>query len=252
MNTGGKGIEPATAVDNSTATSSPEDVPIDLDVGNKMNSKEASVDGTHLHIGDVPVTQDPTQDPGTSATSQSPAGSHPSVIQQHHGYYAYHHGSPPPNSPTVSALGTTGYEIQALLLQQQQAGGNLFGRHQYATAVPPPPLSPAQPNGNSTTVGSASNISMGVIPPASPGFPGTATVFPGTNTEQIDSSRINNSSMVAPSSPSFQYLSGQPSPSAVSGYGGVYTGYVAGSSTAYGNVSPRIPTSPDERTWSDR
>ncbi len=147
----------------------------------------------------------------------------PSFAHHYNGQPYYY--QPTPNSPATPNL-MNGYDVQSLLNQQQM-------RQQYPAI---PPLSPGGDANNG--VHEEVNLSMGTVPPASPLFPGTAMPIFGSgigSAEQIDSSR----SIIPPSSPGLQYLSGPP-PSPVISYGGMYS-----SSLTPGSPEPHA-------SWSDR
>jgi len=162
---------------------------------------------------------------------QSPAPTNQSGLMRQQGYYAYQQSNPPPNSPITQSIG---YDSQALLLQSQLGS---FGRQQFGSA-PPPPLSPGLPTGNGSLGTEDANISLGVLAPSSP-FP-----FVTASSEHVDSSRINHGSLIAPPSPSVQYISGHPPSPVVSGYAGVYGGY-AGSPYP----SPSIRDAENRSAW---
>lgn len=149
----------------------------------------------------------------------------PSFPHHFNGQPYYYQPQHTPNSPATPNL-MNGYDVQSLLSQQQQM------RQQY------PAIPPLSPGGDANSgVHEEVNLSMGTVPPASPLFPGTAMpIFgSGMGSEQIDSSR----SIVPPSSPGLQYLSGPP-PSPVVSYGGMYS-----SSLTPGSPEPHA-------SWSER
>lgn len=158
----------------------------------------------------------------------SPSYHHPHLQPTY--YY-----QPTPASPATPSIGN-GYDVQSILGQQHSGTANVFMRQQYPVI---PPLSPGEP-GNNGLVGSMGmedvnvNLSMGTVPPASPLFPGAIPVF-GTGPEQLDTGR----SMVTPTSPSLQYLTGPP-PSPIISYGGIYAN----------NMQPGSPE--PRNTWNDR
>lgn len=177
----------------------------------------------------------------------SPVISYMSVQHQpSRGYYAYQQNGTTPNSPAITTP-SAGYDMQGLMYcQQHQTAGlgtNVMTRQHFTNIPPPPPsLSPvAIANGN-TTVEEVSSASMGLVAPPSPLFPGPSMSFLGTNSERMDSS--NPASIVAPTSPSLQYIHGHPSSPAISGYAGAYVGYGSGSNP---------PNSPENRSsWTER
>lgn len=136
----------------------------------------------------------------------------------------YYYQTQQPNSPATPNL-MNGYDVQSLLGQQQQM------RQQYPAI---PPLSPGDAN---LGLVDEVNLSMGTVPPASPLFPGASIPVFGTGvgSEQLDNSR----SMVTPSSPGLQYLTGPP-PSPVVSYGGMYSS----------NLTPGSPEA--HSSWNDR
>jgi len=140
--------------------------------------------------------------------------------------YYYQHAPPSPATPSMG----NGYDVQSLL-GQHSGVGNVFLRQPYPVI---PPLSPGEPGNNSFI--EDVNLSMGTVPPASPLFPGTIPVF-GATSEQLGSGR----SMVTPTSPSLQYLTGPP-PSPVISYGGVYPNNI--------NIQSGSPEA--HSSWSDR
>lgn len=218
------------------------------------------------HTAPVTTTQTSTTDKNSAPpqiTPQSPATEYPpvsnnpnnnnnqsSAFMRQQGYYTYQQSNPPLNSPAPTTLG---YDKSQALLLQHLGTGALNGRQPYD-------LSPALQNGTGNNIGSAgvtddAQISLGVLAPSSPLFPMQSMGFMGTNSEQqhVDSSRMTGGSLIAPPSPSMQFMPHPPSP-VVSGYGGVYGGYAAGSPSV-GYASPSIGdvgNSPDNRFGPDR
>jgi len=244
MSSSGETRDTSVAVDGVSKASTR----VTLDAGDDklINAKNNSFQDKDIRPA-VSARDESRTAPIPSPPSQSPSSSHPSY-QQLADIYPYSYVAQSPNSPT--SLPTTGYDIQALLLQQQVAAGTTsFGRQQYGNALPPRSTAQTQGDSANSINENVCNISMGIIPPASTNYTSPTIVFPGSNFDETESSRINNSSMINPSSISLQYVSGLQSPSA-SGYDGMYTGYIAGS-TVLGNSTTRTTNSPDQQTWSD-
>lgn len=186
-----------------------------------------------------------------------------------HGYYAYQpQSNPPPNSPAPPA-----YDPSAALLQHLGTGAdgrNSFGIQQQF----PSPLSPSLQNGGGNTNKNGTgrggggggstddaNISLGVLAPSSPSYPNNASMaFMGTNSEQhqqqhVDSSRMaGGGSLIAPPSPSVQYITTHPPSPVISAYSGVYSNlYTTSSPNPYSPSMRDVASSPGERvSWPER
>lgn len=266
MSTGGGGTEsgggsdstgkPPSSPPNTSVSGDAKDSPTTSD---KNETDESSVPGT-ANEGNRTSDSPPPQ----SQSHQQSAAFHQQINHQQQGtYFPYppHQMTPEPPSPTTNP---SGYDLaafmqQAALQQAAAAAGNHFAASpQYTGGIPHPPLSPLQPNNASTS------ISMGIVPPASPLFPGTAAsgAFPGSamdpqHAESSAMSRISNTgSAAAPPSPSLPYLTSPPlGPSStapgVSTLSGVYQ--YGGANPVYGNHGGRgsSQNSP-EQTWPER
>eukprot|EP00550_Attheya_septentrionalis_P012373 CAMPEP_0198303544 /NCGR_PEP_ID=MMETSP1449-20131203/56939_1 /TAXON_ID=420275 /ORGANISM="Attheya septentrionalis, Strain CCMP2084" /LENGTH=603 /DNA_ID=CAMNT_0044006039 /DNA_START=634 /DNA_END=2445 /DNA_ORIENTATION=- len=187
--------------------------------------------------GDGDNTENASLEHQQAASQQAGYQQHMNVQQQ--GAYYYQQGTPEPPSPTAAG----GYDMNPFLQQHaallQQQGANPFSSNpQYSAGIPLPPLSPAVNNQNNAS----SNISMGIIPPASPLFPGTARSFPSSGIDrqhQLDSRMLTNTRGGAPPSPSLPYLVSPPLGPTAPSYS-MYQGYG-------GNQN-----SPEQTGWSDR
>lgn len=152
----------------------------------------------------------------------------PPVVENH--YYVY------PHVPQSPAPVSTGYDVQALLMQQH------VGRQHYNTVLPPPPLTPTA----SKETMERTNISMGIIPPASP-------LFTAYSMEQQMEARG-----LAPQSPS-PYLAAHPPQAIPTSPGYLYQGYGAAMSP-YGTATQGDNTqdsnlSPEQKriaAWNER
>jgi len=186
-------------------------------------------------------------------------------MRQPNGCYAYQQS----NTPNSPAPNTLGYEPSQALLFQHLGTNALTGIQQQFHVAPQPPLSPGMQNAANDTGGAVggpddAQISLGVLAPSSPVYPAPSMTFMGTGSEHqqhVDSSRMTGGSLIAPPSPSIHFLPGHPQSPVVSGYGGVYSSYVAqspgvgvGVGVGYGSPSPReMGTSTDSRlSWPDR
>lgn len=214
--------------------------------------------------------------PQSTAVQYPPASSYPNhpnhnnnhnhnqtstFMRQPNGYYAYQSNTP--NSPAP------GYDTasQALLLQHLGPTPDPLAhrqrQHRQFRGPPPPPLSPTPRNDNNAGEVTADDaqISLGVLAPSSPTFPGAGPMglVGGVNgvehRRNVDSAGMGmqGASSIAPPSPSVHFLPGHPQSPVVSGYAGVgvYSGYIAGSpGVGYGSPSP----SNDSRLagWPDR
>lgn len=161
-----------------------------------------------------------------------------SPMHPHHMQNPYYYSQNVPNSPA-----TPSYD--SMLGAQNALPNNMFMRQQYPVI---PPLSPHASNdcnnddgnGNYAATMNHHNLSMGIVPPASPLFPGTMPIF---GSEQMESGGRSMNMMngmgvgIAPNSPSLQYLGGPP-PSPVISYGGIYPSGIQGS--------------PGHSSWSER
>jgi len=175
-----------------------------------------------------------------------------SEFMRQHGHY---YQQQTPNSPAPPALG---YDASQGMLLQHLGTAAMAGRQQFL-GPPPPPLSPGTQNGagnnHSITAGSSeieTQISLGVLAPSSPVYPAPSMGFPAEQQQQhVDSVRMTGGSLIAPASPSVQFMQGQPPSPVISGYGGVYGGYGTGSpGVGYGR---EVGNSPDTRlTWPER
>ena len=173
--------------------------------------------------------------PNANATATPLSPMHP-----HHMQHPYYYSQNVPNSPA-----TPSYD--SILGAQNSLPNNMFMRQHYPVI---PPLSPhASNNGNDIlddgngnyAANINHNLSMGIVPPASPLFPGTMPIF---GSEQLESAGRSMNMMnvgmgvgITPNSPSLQYLGGPP-PSPVISYGGIYPTGIQGS--------------PGHSSWSDR
>mmetsp|Transcript_8210 Transcript_8210/g.11731 ORF Transcript_8210/g.11731 Transcript_8210/m.11731 type:complete len:563 (-) Transcript_8210:367-2055(-) len=214
---------------------------------NYSSTKRDSSCGQSQGDIDATIIKGKGNEANSNLSPQSLLPHFPSGTQQHPAYY-YQHATQSPNSSNIPTLGSIGYDVQALMFQQQAvAGNNHYSGQPYSTNIPHSPVSPIQSSGNEGLGGNAPTFPIGLIPPASP-------LFPTSNTESMDASRMNNISALAPSSPSVQYLSGPPSTSGFPGYGEIYQGYVSGSPSnlSYRRTVPRDHNLSDQRSWSER
>jgi hypothetical protein len=212
---GGKSEAPVTSEAPKTIDTSPPPLPTsgskDDKVTNGVNVQTNGGQG-YSHFSAAPTAP------------LSPSYPHHFNAQQY-----YYQTQLAPNSPATPNL-MNGYDVQSLLGQQQQ--------QQQMRYPAIPPLSPGDAN---LGLGMDDvNLSMGAIPPASPLFPGANIPVFGTggSGEQLDNSR-SMGSMVTPSSPGLQYLTGPP-PSPVVSYGGMYSS----------NLTPGSPEA--HSSWNDR
>jgi CUG-BP- and ETR3-like factor len=228
---------PAEGLKATTPSATQDETTKTAPVSNPNDSETASTQGT----GGTGDGNNPTSADGKGSTKNpNPAEFSPpfhttplSPMHQPHIHNQYFYGQNVPHSPATPM--NSGYDS---ILSMQ----NSFARQQYPVI---PPLSPHTSNNvvntrnlpgigfsNSGDEVNPNPVSMGTIPPASPLFPGTVTVF---GSEQIESvgGRPMNMVNIAPNSPNLQYL-GVPPPSPVVSYG-------------FG-----IQASPEQPSWSDR
>lgn len=169
----------------------------------------------------------PTGATNTNTTTQPPQS--PTVLQNH--YYVY------PHIPQSPAPVPAGYDIQTLLMHQH------VNRPGYSTVLPPPPLSPPTAGASVAKDVERTNISMGIIPPASP-------LFPAYSMEQQMEARG-----MAPPSPAPYLAAHQAVPTSP---GMFYQGYGAAMSTYGGSPTTGevidSTASPDQQRvpWNDR
>jgi len=154
----------------------------------------------------------------------------PPVVENH--YYVY------PHVPQSPARVSGGYDVQALLMQQHA------GRQHYNSVLPPPPLTP--PTAIVKETMERTNISMGIIPPASP-------LFTTYSMEQQMEARG-----LTPQSPA-TYLAAHPPQAVPTSPGFLYQGYGAAMSpygtTAQGDNIQNSNLSPDQKRiagWNER
>mmetsp|Transcript_13782 Transcript_13782/g.20526 ORF Transcript_13782/g.20526 Transcript_13782/m.20526 type:complete len:547 (-) Transcript_13782:232-1872(-) len=229
---GGKSEEPVTTT---TTSEAPNSKTIEIDASPPPLPTSGSKDDKVTNNNGVNVQsnngQGYSQFAATAAPTAplSPSYPHQSHFNRQQYYYQTQHT---PNSPATPNL-MNGYDVQSLLGQQQQ-------QQQQQMRYPAiPPLSPGDANLGLSV--DDVNLSMGAIPPASPLFPGASIPVFGTGvSEQLDNSRsMGSMSMVTPSSPGLQYLTGPP-PSPVVSYGGMYSS----------NLTPGSPEA--HSSWNDR